>query len=175
MRAEKAGKTRTASPPRKPTRFPRTETALRGAPLTAADDDERSPAEAMALEAAPASAPTEAAAAALAETAAVGGQADDAVAVAEPAAASVGPAEEAAHAPAAEEVAEAAEAAPATANMAGLVLDALTFEPPAAAAADTALPPPRPSRWPRRSGPTTGPVTRPRRPTGRRPERPRPS
>ena len=29
MSAKKAGKTRTASPPRKATRFPRTETALR--------------------------------------------------------------------------------------------------------------------------------------------------
>ncbi len=44
-------------PPRKATRFPRTEAALRGAPPTAADDDERSTAEATAPEAAPASAP----------------------------------------------------------------------------------------------------------------------
>ena len=57
MSAKKAGKTRTASPPGKATRFPRTETALRGAPRTAADDDERSTAEATAPEAAPAGAP----------------------------------------------------------------------------------------------------------------------
>ena len=137
MRAKKAGKTRTASPPGKATRFPRTETALRGAPPTAADD-ERSTAEATAPEAAPAEAPPEAAAAAMAETAAVGDRADDAVAAAD-FTASAGPAEEAAHAPAADEVAEVADVAPATAIPAGLALDALTFEPPAAAAADTAL------------------------------------
>ena len=74
------------------------------------------------------------------ETAAVGDRADDAVAAAD-FTASAGPAEEAAHTPAAEEVAEVADVAPATANMAGLALDLPTFEPPAAAAADTALPP----------------------------------
>ena len=63
MSAKKAGKTRTASPPRKATRFPKTETALRGAPRTAADDDERSSVGAMAPEAAPAGTPPEPAAA----------------------------------------------------------------------------------------------------------------
>ena len=140
MSAKKAGKSRTASPPGKATRFPRTATALRGAPPTAADD-ERSLAEATVPEAAPASAPPEPAVARLEETAAVGVQADGAVAVADLAAASVGPAEEAAHAPAAEEVAEAAAMAPASAILAGLALDALTPEPPAAAAAVAALSP----------------------------------
>ena len=77
MSAKKNGKTRTASPPRKATRFPKTEAALGGAPLTAADDDERStapaaPAAAMAPEAAPVDAPAGPVAAPLAETAAVG-------------------------------------------------------------------------------------------------------
>jgi hypothetical protein len=130
MSAKKAGKTRTASPPGKATRFPRTETALRGAPRAAADDNERSPAEVTVPEAVPASAPTEPAAAAMAETAAVGVGADNAVAAADLAAASAGPAEAAAHDLAAEEVAEAAEVAPAIAIPAGLALDALTPEPP---------------------------------------------
>ncbi len=139
MSAKKAGKTRTASPLGKATRFPRMETALRGAPPTAADD-ERSPGEATAPEAAPASAPPEPAAARMEETGAVGVGADDAVAAADRAA-SVRSAEEAAHAPAAEEVAEAAEAAPASAIPAGLALDALTPEPLAAAEETAALPP----------------------------------
>jgi HB1, ASXL, restriction endonuclease HTH domain len=119
MSAKKAGKTRTASPLGKATRFPRTATALRGAPPTAADD-ERSPGEATAPEAASASAPPEPAAARMEETAAVGVQADGAVAVADLAAAAM---------------------APASAILAGLALDALTPEPPAAAAAVAALSP----------------------------------
>jgi hypothetical protein len=138
MSAKKARKTRTASPPRQATRFPRTQAALRGATPSAVAD-ERSPDEPTVPQAASAVAPTEPATIRMAEAAAADDRAEDAAAPADRAVADAAPAQDAAPAPAAHDVAEAAGGTLARALPGGPTPGAPPHQPPAAPESDAAL------------------------------------
>jgi HB1, ASXL, restriction endonuclease HTH domain len=132
MSAKKARKTRTASPTRQATRFPRTEAARRGAPPTAAD--RRSTAEATAPQAAPAAEPPEPATIPPAEEASLGDRAGDGAAAADLAAVGAGPAQDATSA-------LAADVTPERALPDALTPGAPPHQPLAAEASDAALSP----------------------------------